>query len=312
MTKIAAGTAVLATFGLAVLAPAACATFHEMSIREVYPGSTASPGAEYVELQMWAPGQNLVGGHSLRTYGPAGNLTATTTFAGDVSGAANQSTILLATPAVEAAFGVGPDTAMTEGQLDPAGGAVCWESLDCVSWGSFAGSLPSPSGSPAVPGGIPDGMALRRTIAPGCPTLLEPTDDHDNSAADFSAVFPSPRPNSIAPGERPCSAGGAPQGGEEQEGQAGEHGKRLQTRLTRRPPRRSADPTPTIRFTANEEGVTFQCRLDGKAFKPCRSPFTTKPLRPGHHLFEVRARAGSGERDRSPARCAFAVISRRR
>ena len=48
------------------------ATFHLMSIREVYPGSALYPAAEYVELQMWAPGQNFVEDHSLRTYAPPG------------------------------------------------------------------------------------------------------------------------------------------------------------------------------------------------------------------------------------------------
>ena len=43
-----------------------------MQVREVYPGSSPNPDSEYVELQMWAEGQNLVGGHVLRTYDAAG------------------------------------------------------------------------------------------------------------------------------------------------------------------------------------------------------------------------------------------------
>jgi hypothetical protein len=152
-------------------------------------------------------------------------------------------------------------------------------------------------------------MALRRTIAPGCATLLEPTDDRDNSAVDFSPVFPSPRPNSVAPSEHACGGGGGAQGGEGGEGQAGGNGKAPQTRLTRKPPRKSADPTPTFRFAAGEAGVTFQCRLDGRAFRSCHSPFTVKPLRLGRHVFEVRARDDSGRRDRSPARCVFKVTA---
>ncbi len=58
--------AAIGTVALALLlAPPALATFHEMMIREVYPGSGASPNSEYVELQMWAPGQNFVGGHQI-------------------------------------------------------------------------------------------------------------------------------------------------------------------------------------------------------------------------------------------------------
>jgi len=46
---------------VALAPPVADATFHLMRIREVYPGSAANPGAEYVELQMYASGQNFVG-----------------------------------------------------------------------------------------------------------------------------------------------------------------------------------------------------------------------------------------------------------
>lgn len=300
----------LAIAALAWGAAPAQATFHEMSIREVYPGSIAQPDAEYVELQMWAPGQNLVGGHSLKTYSAAGALLDTTTFANDVPGDANQSTILLATPAAEPAFGVVPDAAMAPNQLDPSGGAVCWaETIDCVSWGSFSGSPTSPAGSPATPSGIPDGMALRRTISPGCATLLEPADDRDNSAADFSPVFPSPRPNSAAPTERPC-------GSSTQQGSSGDPrgpGARgaPQTTLKRMPPRDGHDRTPTFRFAANESGSTFQCKLDSKPFRSCRSPFTTAQLSLGRHTFKVRARDSSGKLDPSPAAYSFKLTAKR-
>jgi hypothetical protein len=303
---------VLAT-GVSSLPPApAAATFHEMSIREIYPGSIADPGAEYVELQMWSPGQNLIGGHVLRTYGPTGSVIKADTFPADVAGSANQSTIVMATAEAEAQFGFTADGALSpSGQLDPAGGAVCWETLDCVSWGNFSGSLPGPAGSPAAPSGIPDEMALRRTISPGCATLLEPTDDHDNSAADFSPVFPAPRPNSVAPSERPCAAGGGQQGGAEGPGSQGGRGA-PQTTLKRKPPRRTTDRTPTFRFAADEAGSTFQCKLDSKPFRACRSPFTAKQLSLGHHTFKVRARDDSGALDPSPATYGFAVAAKRR
>jgi hypothetical protein len=308
---IALGSAVvLAAAGL--LAAPALATFHEMSIREVYPGSIAQPESGYVELQMWAPGQNLVGGHSLKTYSANGTSTVTTTFAGDVAGAANQSTILLATPAAESQFGVIPDAPMAPGQLSPAGGAVCWvESIDCVSWGNFSGgALPSPAGFPALPSGIPDGMAIRRSISAGCPTQLEPGDDHDNSAADFASVFPAPRPNSVAPSERSCGTPGNQQGGPAGQGE-GSGRNAPQTTLKRKPPRKTRDSTPTFRFSADEPGSTFQCKLDRKAFRTCRSPFTTKRLHPGFHAFKVRARDDSGKLDPSPASYSFEVIAKR-
>jgi hypothetical protein len=282
------------------------ATFHEMSIREVYPGTLAQPEAEYVELQMWAPGQNLVGGHVLKTYNAGGGVTSTNAFAGNVSGSANQSTILLATPAAEAEFGLSADTGLSAGKLDPAGGAACWENLDCVSWGNFSGPLPSPAGTPAA--AIPDGMALRRTIAPGCATLLEPTDDRDNSAADFSPVFPAPRPNSVAPSERRC-----PGGAEAGPGGAGAPGPGQtgapQTTLRRKPSKTTHDRTPTFRFVSDEPGSTFQCKLDDKPFRSCRSPFTSRQLALGRHTFKVRARDDSGKLDPSPASYGFKVLA---
>jgi hypothetical protein len=281
-----------------------------MSIREIYPGSLAQPDAEYVELQMWSPGQNLVGGHSLKTYSASGVLVSTTTFASDVPGGANQSTILLATPAAESEFRVVPDAAMAPGQLSPSGGAACWaETIDCVSWGSFSGSLTSPAGSPATPAGIPDGMALRRTISAGCATLLEPTDDRDNSAADFSPVFPGPRPNSVAPSERACGSGGAPQGPSGPGNQGGRGAP--QTTLKRRPPHEGLDRTPTFRFVADESGSTFRCKLDSRPFKSCRSPFTSAKLSFGRHTFKVRARDASGKLDPSPATYSFKVAAKR-
>ena len=304
------GTLTVALVSLLALTwpTAASATFHEMSIREVYPGTLAQPEAEYVELQMWAPGQNLVGGHVLKTYNAGGGVTSTNTFAGNVPGSANQITILLATPAAEAEFGVSADTGLSAGTLDPAGGAACWENLDCVSWVNFSGPLPSPAGTPAAV--APDGMALRRTIAPGCASLLEPTDDRDNSAADFSPVFPAPRPNSVTPSERRC-----PGGGEAGPGSGGAPGPGRtgapQTTLRRKPGKTTHDSTPTFRFVSDEPGSTFQCKLDGKPFRSCRSPFTTKQLTLGNHTFRVRARDDSGKLDPSPASYGFRIVAHR-
>jgi len=292
---------VLACLAAMTLAPTASATFHRISIREVYPGTASEPGAEYVELQMWSSGQELVGAHTLRTYSAAGSPKATV-LPSDVSNGANQSTVLIGTAEAAANFGVDLDaTLSSSGQLSPAGGAVCWEDVDCVSWGSFSGALTSPAGGPAA--AIADGMALRRTIAPGCPTLLEASDDHNDSAADFISADPAPRPNSVAPSERACPSSGT---GGNPDGDGG--GGSIRVTLKRKPPRKTRDRTPTFRFVADEPGVTLQCKLDGKPFRPCRSPFTTKKLSLGRHVFRVRARDDSGRLDPGSASYAFRVI----
>jgi hypothetical protein len=290
-----------------------------MQIREVYPGSPAATEAEYVELQMWASGQSLVDGHVLRSYDAAGNPTGSSAFTRDVGNSANQSTLLLATAQAEAQFGVAADAALAAGSLSPAGGAVCWETIDCVSWGSFSGTLPGSAGSPAVPAGIPDGMALRRSIARGCTTLLDPADDSDNSVEDFAAASPLPRPNSVPPTERTCATGGGSglgtgtgtgagnSTGSGSGGGGSPESKSLETFLRRKPAHRTRNRTPTFRFTASDDGASFECKLDRQPYRNCRSPFTSRSLKVGQHRFLVRARSGA-DVDSSPAAWRFRVL----
>src|SRR4051812_17193936 len=75
---------------LALGAAPAAATFHLVQIRELYPGSAAAPESEYVELQMWASGQNHVEGHVLRSYDSGGGGTRTLSFAPHVGGGGEQ------------------------------------------------------------------------------------------------------------------------------------------------------------------------------------------------------------------------------
>jgi hypothetical protein len=304
-----------AAAALATGAAPASATFHLISIREVYAGSLAAPEAEYVELQMYAEGQNFVAGHTLSFFAAGGAPSGSATFGADVPNGADQSTLVAATPAAEAQFGIAADAAMPAGSLDPAGGAVCWEALDCVAWGGFAGSTPSPAGSPADPLGIPDGMALRRTIAPGCPTLLEPTDDSDNSAADFGDAFPAPRPNSVPPSEHACTpqdgAAAGPGGGRGGNGGARGARGRPRTRITRGPRRVIHRRSASFRFRSSVPGSTFLCGLDRRRYRPCRSPFAARRLHRGRHAFRVKARAPGGAVDRTPAVWRFRVAPRR-
>jgi hypothetical protein len=304
--RAGAAVAMAVFIALAASAPPASATFHEVMIREAYPGSSSKSDSEYVELQAWSAGQNFVQGHSISLFSSTGKLVGSATFASDVPRGTSQSTLLAATPVAVSEFGVAADVELPSGALDPAGGAVCWESLDCVAWGNFSGSVNGPVGQPATPAGIPDGMALRRTIAPGCPTLLDPADDSDNSAADFSPAFPGPRPNSVPPSEHACPSGAGSGAGSGSPAQSG--GRPPQTKFRHKPPVRTSDRTPTFRFSSNEADARFECKLDRGRFKACHSPFTTRRLRFGRHTFRVRAREPSGQPDPSPATYGFKVI----
>jgi hypothetical protein len=141
----------------------------------------------------------------------------------------------------------------------------------------------------------------------GCATALDPADDSDQSGADFEAVFPAPRPNSVPPSEHTCggelsgTAGPAPDG---------DHAP--QTTLRRRPPKRSHDRTPTFRFAASEARAHFECRVDRERFRSCTSPFTTGRLTFGPHRFLVRAVGHDGAKDPTPAIYRFRVVAPQR
>lgn len=92
-TRTCLGVASCLLFGLLSAAPAQ-ASFHLTKIREIGQGGGGVP--DYVELQMFAPGQNLVGGKFIQTYNQLGMVQNTFTFPSDVPFSDNQRTIYVA------------------------------------------------------------------------------------------------------------------------------------------------------------------------------------------------------------------------
>jgi len=77
--------------------------------------------------------------------------------------------------------------------------------------------------------------------------------------------------------------------------------------ITAGPTGTTTDRAPTFAFSASDPAASFECRVDGAPFAPCRSPFTTTPLSEGAHTFEVRAVDASGNRSLTPAKASFTV-----
>jgi len=201
--------AAMIAIGLALLggAPRSAGASGFLKIREIYPGATATPDTAYVMLQMYVANQTQVAGQKIFFYDATGLPIsgATFTFPGNVGSGVDQAVILVGESGVAAAFGVTPDFTATL-TIPPTGGKICFEALDCVSWGNYSGetggvcsSSQPPDCSPAAPGGIPDGQALRRSIDPGDPQKLDPSDDTDVSADDFQLGAPNPSNNGIVP-----------------------------------------------------------------------------------------------------------------
>jgi cysteine-rich repeat protein len=193
---------------LLVTAGPARAAFHLMKVVEVFPGTTAAPAAQYVVLQMYAAGQNFVGGHSVFVFDASGLPVGAATFPGNVANGANQAKLLIATPEAQTLFGVTADLAMTA-SLPLAGGKVCFDVFDCVAWGGYAPT----GGDPAVGTPFPDGLRpgeaiVRRLDIAGGAATLDAGDDTDDSAADWAVALPAPRNNAGQLGVVPPSACG--------------------------------------------------------------------------------------------------------
>lgn len=61
----------------------------------------------------------------------------------------------------------------------------------------------------------------------------------------------------------------------------------------------------SFRFTATVANATFQCKLDKKPWKPCKSPRTYKGLKGGRHSFKVKAIGPTAVQDPTPAKRSF-------
>jgi hypothetical protein len=273
--------ACLASLVLALFAPSAQATFHLISITQVYPGSAAHPESSYVELQMYAPEQNFVANHFVELLDANGDSIKKLTFAEDLpSPSVTLQTILIGDDGVEATFGSKPDLMDPGFKVPAAGGAVCWDTIDCASWGDFTGATTPSSGVPADPPGIPDGLALRRFVSGGnCGNRLDGADDSDDSEEDFGDGVPSPQSYATVPPPPGCTSA-------------------LPTPVTtivERPANPTNAASAKFSFEADPAAEGFECRLDLGAFSACDAgsvDYTS--LAGGVHSFRVRGVNANG------------------
>jgi hypothetical protein len=186
----------------------AVATFHLISIREVFAGTTATPTAQYVELQMYSAGQTFLNGTHVDFFDGAGAPVHTATFTANLANGNNQRSVLIATPQAETLFGVQADLELSVAPISRAGGKICFGSdsqlVDCVSFGAYTGT-PTGAGTPFNgTEGIPTGATMVRDITGGTnPNQLDGGDDTNNTAGDFLFDAPAPTNNAAVSGSPP-------------------------------------------------------------------------------------------------------------
>lgn len=220
LTRIAL-TAALAATATVGFASSAKATFHENLIREIHDGGGTTP--DYVMLQAYSAGQNLVAGKHIVTYDGGGGKLTDFTIPSNVANGANQATILISSGATPGADFANVGTGATGLNIVNTGGTVCYTDsdgvtgIDCVAYVGSNALTAFPPAPPASPYGTPvslggqdlNNKSLVRSISRGCPTLLEQSDDTNNSAADFALGTPIARGNSATPTEKACPAAAA-------------------------------------------------------------------------------------------------------
>jgi hypothetical protein len=78
------------------------------------------------------------------------------------------------------------------------------------------------------------------------------------------------------------------------------------TRIVSGPPRNAYKGLAKFRFASTEAQSSFQCKLDKKKWAGCRNP-AKRTVKPGKHLFKVRAIDRFGNVDPTPARFGWRV-----
>lgn len=78
------------------------------------------------------------------------------------------------------------------------------------------------------------------------------------------------------------------------------------TRIVSGPPRNTYNTKAKFRFASTEAQSSFQCKVDQGRWRGCRNPYK-RTVRPGKHVFKVRATDRFGNVDPTPARFGWRV-----
>lgn len=212
-----------------LLGRAAYALFHLAVIDEVSTSYNGDPTAQFIEVRMLGGAQNFVANSIFAAFDASGAYVGDILqVPGNVPNSGNGVRWLVSTASFQTASGITPDFIMPSGILPTGGGMVCfgggggvlpanppsWSRttftnyVDCVAYGTYAGSSNALIGNPTPLDG--DGNSMQRTTS----TL-------DNET-DFTCADLTPQNNAGAtamlPATTPCPGGGgicppAPDGG---------------------------------------------------------------------------------------------------
>lgn len=178
------------------------AAFHFAHISEVMFGMGADPSLQYVEIELEAAGQNVVGDTRLSAWNADGTFFGVLLLVpGNVADGSANANWVMATSGFAAASGITPDFTFTDATL-PSTGMLCWGApgaippppaswseqlssnyVDCLPYGGYsAGNIRF---GPATALGLGDGVRS-----------LTRTDDTDQASMDYQYACGTPTNNS--------------------------------------------------------------------------------------------------------------------
>jgi CSLREA domain-containing protein len=122
-------------------------------------------------------------------------------------------------------------------------------------------------------------------------TLVAATQTSDGGTSEVSTPPAGAGPDPVKP-EGGAVPGGSPPPGPASVQHGRRHPKAPKVKIAAHPAKHSRSSTARFRFRARPASrARFQCRLDARKFRRCRSPRTYRNLKPGKHTFRVRAKA---------------------
>lgn len=80
-------------------------------------------------------------------------------------------------------------------------------------------------------------------------------------------------------------------------------------RIGKHPRKRTTKRRAKFTFSSTEPGSRFECKLDKRRFRSCKSPFERR-LKPGRHVFRLRTIGPAGAVDPTPAVFRWKILSR--
>jgi hypothetical protein len=85
-----------------------------------------------------------------------------------------------------------------------------------------------------------------------------------------------------------------------------------ETTIDKGPKKKTAKRTAKFKFSSNEVGSTFECKVDKRKWRECTSPKIYRRLKRGRHVFRVRATDPAANVDSTPAKHKWKITRPRR